>query len=107
MAEEAKKLDTGKPRFDLIPPEALEALAQLYTLGAAKYGDRNWEKGTTWGRFFRALMSHAWSWWRGQRCDPVDGQNHMIAVAWNAFALYIYEERKLGKDDRFTENNAN
>ena len=39
------KNDGGKLRYDLIPPRALEALAYVYTIGAAKYSDRNWEKG--------------------------------------------------------------
>ena len=70
-------------------------------------GDRNWEQGFKWGRVFAALMRHAWAWWRGERLDPVDGQNHMIAVAWNAFTLYYHELHKLGEDDRSKLNNKN
>jgi hypothetical protein len=36
--DEAIKYDQGKLRYDLIPPEALEELAAVYTMGAAKYG---------------------------------------------------------------------
>lgn len=94
------KADTGKARYDLIPPEALEALAELYSIGAVKYGDRNWEKGLSWGRVFAALMRHAWKWWRGETYDPVDKQHHMIALAWGAIALYTYQIRNVGTDDR-------
>ena len=97
---EAKKDDIGKPRYDLVPVQPMDALAKLYGVGADKYGERNWEKGTNWGRFFAAMLRHAFSWWRGEQYDPVDGQHHLIAVAWNAFALYEYERRKIGKDDR-------
>ena len=39
------KHDSGKLRMDLVPPEAIKAMADVLTSGAAKYGDRNWEKG--------------------------------------------------------------
>lgn len=97
---EATKHDGGKPRYELIPPEALEELAALYALGANKYGDRNWEKGMSWGRVFSALMRHAWRWWRGETYDQEDGQHHLISVAWCAIALYIYQTRGIGRDDR-------
>lgn len=95
-----RKNDEKKPRWELIPSEALEALAQLYGTGALKYGDNNWRGGMRWGRVFRALCSHAWAWWRGEKFDPEDGQHHLIAVAWNAFTLYMYELKTAGTDDR-------
>lgn len=95
-----RKDDAGKARYDLIPPEALEALALLYGTGAQRYGDRNWEKGMSYGRPFAAMMRHAWAWWRGEKFDPKDGQHHLSSVAWNAFTLYMYELRQIGKDDR-------
>lgn len=95
-----RKDDAGKARFDLIPPEALEALASLYALGASRYGDHNWRKGMLWSRPFAALMRHAWAWWRGEKFDPKDGQHHLQSVAWNAFSLYMYELKQLGEDDR-------
>lgn len=94
------KDDNGKARFDLIPAHAIEALAELYATGAKKYDDRNWEKGLSWGRVFAALMRHAWAWWRGEKKDPEDGQHHMTSVAWCAFALYEYDRRRNGTDDR-------
>lgn len=83
-----------------MPTEALDALARLYTLGATKYAPRNWEKGMSYERVFNALNRHLWAWWNGERNDPVDGQNHMIAVAWNAFTLFMYELKGWGTDDR-------
>jgi len=94
------RLDNGKTRYDLLPPEALEALAALYTRGALKYAARGWEEGMTWGRCFSALMRHAWKFWRGEDYDPETGAHHMIAVAWNAFAIFTYAVRKKGTDDR-------
>lgn len=98
---EGRKNDAGKARYDLIPPHALDALAELYALGATKYAPRNWERGMSWGRVFAAMMRHAWAFWRGETHDPVDGQHHLLSVAWCAFSLFEYERRQIGEDDRF------
>ena len=100
MTQEGRKDDSGKLRFDLIPPYPLEELARVYTIGANKYQDRNWEKGIKWGRIFAAMMRHAWAFWRGESYDPKDGQHHLSSVAWCAFALLEFERTKTGEDDR-------
>jgi hypothetical protein len=97
---EGVKFDDSKPRYDLIPPDALDALARLYLIGAQKYEDRNWEKGMRWGRVFAALMRHAWTWWRGREYDAETKCHHLISVAWCALTLYCYTSRKIGQDDR-------
>jgi hypothetical protein len=100
----ALRYDNGKPRYDLIPPEAIEALAILYTQGSKKYSERNWEEGMNWCRCFSSMMRHSWKWLRGEDYDYDEKTNtkthHMISVAWNAFALYTYCVRFIGKDDR-------
>ena len=96
----AIKFDNDKPRYDLIPPEALDGLARLYGLGAGKYDDRNWEKGLAWSRVFAAMMRHAWKWFRGEDYDREDGQHHLLSVIWCAMALYTYFVRAVGTDDR-------
>ena len=93
----------GKARYDLIPPEFMEALALHYAKGAEKYGDRNWERGMSWQWVFASLLRHLWAWARGSNYDDGqqgNGSHHMIAVAWNAIALYTYACRKVGTDDR-------
>lgn len=92
--------DDGKSRMDLIPPEMPEALGQLYRRGAEKYSPRGWEEGMNWGRCFASLLRHAWKWAKGEDYDEETGAHHMIAVIWNATALYIYHVRKKGTDDR-------
>lgn len=102
MSDVGKKFDTEKIRYELLPPKALEALAEIYTRGAKKYGDRNWEKGMLWSRLFGALMRHAWAWWKGERFDPETKSHHMIAVAFNAIGLFTYDTRNIGENDRPT-----
>lgn len=63
---DGQKLDTGKTRMELLPGDALFAIAQVLTFGAKKYSARNWEQGIAWGRVFGALMRHMWSWWQGK-----------------------------------------
>ena len=94
------KKDQGKLRFDLVPSKPLEELVRVYTIGANKYGDRNWEKGIAWGRIFAAMLRHAWAYWRGEKLDPVDGQHHMASVAWCALAFIEYETTHPELDDR-------
>lgn len=97
---EGRKDDTGKLRFDLIPPEALEGLARVLTFGAGKYTPRNWEKGMAWGRVFGALMRHLWAWWRGEDKDPETGFSHLDHAACCIAFLQTYVVRKIGEDDR-------
>ena len=95
-----RKDDQGKARFDLIPPEFLSATAGVLTFGAAKYGERNWEKGMSWGRPFAAMMRHLWAWWRGQKADPETGFSHLWHAACCIAFLIAFEQRQIGKDDR-------
>jgi hypothetical protein len=98
--EPGLRYDKGKPRWDLLPADALEELVLVYTRGAEKYADRNWEKGMSWSRCFRSMLSHTWKWWGGEQYDDETGLHHLAHVAWNALALVAYEKRKVGTDDR-------
>lgn len=98
--DDARKYDGDKLRFDLIPPEALEALAAVYTMGAGKYDDRNWEKGLSWSRVFAAVQRHLWSFWKGEDEDPESGLLHLAHAAWGCFALIHHSLLRRNKDDR-------
>lgn len=79
--------NSGKGRYDLIPPEAMRRLAGLYERGAVKYGDSNWRKGMSVKRVMESLMRHAYDYLEGKVTEDV-----ICAVAWNAFAVMTYEE---------------
>jgi hypothetical protein len=96
---EGTKFDENKLRFDLIPVRPLAKIAWVFTMGAKKYADRNWEKGIKFCRLFAAMMRHAWLWFAGETYD-VDGQHHLSSVAWTAMVLMELEETKPGFDDR-------
>ena len=86
-------------RFSLIPVQALWALAEHYGKGAESYADRNWERGYNWSLSYDALNRHLNTFWEGHEdYDPDNGSHHMIAVAWHAFALFIF-----GTVDKYSE----
>jgi hypothetical protein len=79
---------SGKGRFDLIPAYPLHRLAKLYEAGAAKYAERNWEKGIPTGRFMDSAFRHLTNYQDGDRSE-----DHLIAVAWNIFGLVWTQEQ--------------
>lgn len=96
---EGKKLDEGKARLELIPPELKEAVGTILTFGAEKYGDRNWEKGMKWSRIKGALERHLLAWEKGEKADPETGKSHLWHAACCIAFLVTYEMRGIGEDD--------
>lgn len=94
------KADLGKVRYELVPPEGIEAVAHILGFGAAKYGERNWEKGMDWSRPFGACLRHLYAWWSGEDKDADTGKSHLWHAACNIFFLLVYEKRGIGRDDR-------
>lgn len=84
----------GKLRFDLIPPEAILALAEVYSLGAVKYDDRNWEKGIPFSAALGALKRHLNAFEMGNMINTADGSHeHMSHVMWWAVAVVTFIKR--------------
>lgn len=98
---EGVKFDADKPRYDLIPPELNEAVAQVLTFGAAKYAARNWEQGMNWGRAYAALQRHMNAFWAGEDNDPETGMPHTWHAGCCIAFLIAFEARGAGTDDRF------
>ncbi len=96
------KFDGGKVRYELLPPELLEATAKVLTYGANKYDDRNWELGMKWSRVFGAMMRHLWAWWNPfvSSVDEETGYSHLWHAACCLAFLIAYEARGVGEDDR-------
>lgn len=81
-----EELQVEKGRYDLIPAVSLKRLAVHFARGAVKYGDRNFEKGIPFSRMFDSLKRHIDQWALGHR-----DEDHLAAVAWNAFVLMFGE----------------
>ena len=82
----------GKGRYDLVTPHGSLRLAQVYERGAAKYADRNWEKGAPFGRFLDSAIRHIEQYKTG-----LADEDHLAQAAWNLFAVMHFEE--LGRTD--------
>ena len=74
----------NKPRYDLIPPNILKRLAEVYTRGSFKYGDNNWQKAETeeeYQRFVGSGYRHFEQWRNGER-----DEDHAMQAVWNIIA---------------------
>lgn len=89
-----RKDDNGKLQLNLIPPEVIEMLGEIYTYGANKYGAGNWEKGFEEGRLIAAGRRHDLAIAKGERLDPDSGLSHAAHAAWNYLTDEILKRRE-------------
>jgi hypothetical protein len=99
--KEGVKFDQGKRRVDLVPTEAINALADVLTAGAVKYGRDNWRKGMDWSRVYGAAQRHMLAFWGGDDIDEESGMPHLWHALTNIAFLVSYQALGLGKDDRW------
>lgn len=100
MTNDALKYDNDKTRYDLLAPDALEQVAQVYTYGAKKYAPENWRKGMAYSRVFGAVLRHLWAFWRGEKLDSESKLPHLAHAMWGCMTLCEYDQRGMGEDDR-------
>lgn len=95
------KASIGKRPLHLLPRDAIEAVADVMALGAARYGDRNWERGLSVSDLVRAADGHLWDWFlrRNDGRDPQFGTSHLAHAACCVLFLLAHELRGL-PDDR-------
>lgn len=79
-----------KLRWDLLPFESVEEIVKIYTHGAEKYGDNQWQ-GVEPDRYVSALMRHLVAWRKGEKIDPDSKLPHLAHVGWNVLALIWFE----------------
>lgn len=100
------KHDGEKPRWDLLPWDAVEQVVLVLNFGANKYADRNWEKGIVWSRVFAAAIRHLWTWFQAKLLgqdgtDPETGYSHLAHAGCCVLFLLAYETRRMEAfDDR-------
>ena len=97
---EARKDDQGKPRYDLVPLQALEEVVYVLMFGAKKNGDHNWKKGMAWSRMYAAALRHLFAFWRGEDTDEDTGYLHLAHAACCILFLLSYQQTATGSDDR-------
>ena len=79
---EGMKFDEDKLRYDLIPPEVLLWLAELYTHGAKKYAPDNWKKVSI-EKYIAAFHRHFNDWRLGIDLDKDSSMHHLKHALWN------------------------
>jgi hypothetical protein len=98
----AQKEIVGKLRYDLVPVEFEDELAKVYTEGAKKYSDRNWEKGLLFMKHhYAAARRHMAKWVKGIDLDDETNTHHLANAAWHLAAIITLSARgRTDLDDR-------
>lgn len=89
---EGKKNDRkdDKTRWELMPLDCLEDIARVYTEGAKKYRDNNWQNlENGYERYKGALLRHLLAS-ETKDIDEETGCYHLAQCAWNAISLLWY-----------------
>jgi hypothetical protein len=77
-----QKHDDGKPRWDLLPYDAVAGVVDVLTHGSIKYGPENWRTVPLWDeRYFAAAMRHLSAYRRGSFTDDDSGLPHLAHAA--------------------------
>lgn len=86
-----QKHDQAKPRFSLIPHNALWQVVAVLEFGAKKYGAGNWRNvPNAKERYFNACHRHLNAWWMGEKVDNESGLPHLAhAVCCLMFLMWF------------------
>ena len=90
-----QKKDKDKLRYDLIPYHALDKVAAVMTIGAAKYEPNNWFKDSKEAdicRYEAALGRHYSAHMQGELIDPESGLEHTYHMATNIMFMDWYDK---------------
>jgi len=94
--EELKQSDNVY-RWDLINDKDIESVANIYTMGARKYSDNNWQRVDP-DRYYGALMRHLATANTIHKFDSELGCMHAHLVFWNLIALMYMDTEKAIKE---------
>ena len=94
VVEEFMKFDSDKLRYDLIPPSATKALAEVLTFGARKYKPNNWRNAPQeeLNRYVAAAMRHFEAHRSGEYFDADSGLPHLAHCLTNIAFLIDLDE---------------
>ena len=93
------KYDGNKAQFGLLPPDALEAVAEVMTKGAEKYSANNW-CGLELSRVLNSLERHINKFKSGIDYDADSGQHHLAHAIANTMMAYHIAMNFKNQDDR-------
>lgn len=79
--------DENKPRYSLVPPKVLRRIVMIFTLGAKKYGDHNYQKGMPFSRYLDSAGRHI-----EQFRDGETDEDHLAQACWNLMSIMYHQE---------------
>lgn len=79
--------DENKPRYSLVPPRVLKRIVMIYTLGAIKYGDHNYQKGMPYSRYLDSAGRHIEDFRDGKT-----NEDHLAQACWNLMGIMFHQE---------------
>ena len=96
LSQEGRKDDGAKPRYSLLPWEAVAVVVAVLEFGARKYSEGNWRHVEGGSRRYRdAALRHVIADQRGEALDPDSGLPHLAHAACSLlFAIAL--DRKEG-----------
>lgn len=90
-----RKADDAKPRWSLIPFDALSKVLAVLEFGARKYDIDNWKKvPNAEQRYKEALMRHVVAYFNGELIDTESGESHLAHAACNTLFLIWFSIQK-------------
>lgn len=91
----------NKGRFDLLPVEAITALAKRFEYGAKLHGDNNWKKGIPNASLYDSALRHLF-----QALNGETDEDHLSSCLWNVSVLIYNREHNLGDEDDEIQNDG-
>lgn len=101
VKEKGDKFSQGKLKYNLIPTYGLKQVARVLTMGAEKYGERNWEKGIKWSELMSAHERHYQAYKACEDIDEESGLFHLAHVVCNGLMLLENYRLHPELDDRY------
>ena len=97
------KNDENKTRYELIPPEFIEELANIFTCGASVYGPNTWQNVSK-ERLEGAVFRHLQAWRKGHRFNIENGVvlEHLAQAAWGCLAI-MWKDMQGSNYDRIVD----
>jgi hypothetical protein len=84
------KYNTNKIRWELLPKDALEQIACVFTHGAVKYEAENWRKGIPFSECIGSMYRHLSAFERGEDIDPNSTLFHLAHLNfWSLILLHF------------------
>ena len=97
----AIKHDENKTPLDLLPPDVLKEIADVFGHGAKKYDKWNYLNGFTYSRVYASLRRHLNSWYNGEDIDKEFDKSHLAHAGCALMMLFALVLNDLGEDDRY------